>query len=78
MHIRRKWEWKSYVEGGLPCTQWPVRNVDEERSYQDELENVFTQRANAVPGQGWARAPDEKRLRTAGNGAEMIHDVRFS
>lgn len=52
--------------------------MDEERSYQDELENVFTQRANAVPGQGWARAPDEKRLRTAGNGAEMIHDVRFS
>ena len=52
--------------------------MDEERGYQDELENVFTLRADAVPGQGWARAPDEKHLRTAGNGAERIQDVRFS
>ena len=52
--------------------------MDEERGYQDELENVFTPRADAVPGQGWARAPDEKHLRTAGNGAERIQDVRFS
>ena len=25
--------------------------MDEERCYQDELENVFTPRSNAVPGQ---------------------------
>ena len=35
-------------------------------------------KANSVPGQGWAIVPDEKHLRAAGNGAEVIHDVRFS
>lgn len=65
MHIGRKCKWKSCVEGNH-CTQQPVRNVDEERSYQDELENVFILRANSVPKQGWARVPDEKHLRAAG------------